>query len=113
MNYERSRPPFPRELKRFADFDGVAPHLRPGPQMSLYPTMSVPEILGTRAIIASLLSREYGLSVAEVSEVLRCEEVSYAEKLIAVGDELSVNSAVVARMKEIVRRAAKTIVTEA
>lgn len=113
IEYEKSRAPFPRELKRFADFNGVAPHLRPGPLMSMYPTLSVREILSTRAIIAALLAKDYGLSIAEVSKVLRCEEDDYAERLVTVGEELAIDSAVVARMKDIVRRAAKMIVTEA
>ena len=110
--YERNRPPTERELKKYKDFNGVAPHLRPGPLHSMYPDLTVEEILSTRAIIAHLLCAEYGLSVADVSGVLRCDN-EYVERLLPVGAELAVDSAVVGRMKDIVKRVARMIVTMA
>jgi hypothetical protein len=107
---ETNRRPTAREKKRWPNHNGLPPHLRSGPRHSLYPTLTTTEILSTRAVIAWLLSREYGLSVEETAQVLRCEDDRTIEKLIAVGDEIAPGSAVTERMKQAVLRAAQTVV---
>ena len=108
-----SRPATEREKKRWPANNGLAPHRRLGKRNSLYPTLTVAEILGTRAVITYLLVREYGLSVSETKVVLRCEDDQTIEKLLAVGDEIGPGSAVTERMKAVVLRTAQTVISNA
>ncbi len=113
VDEETSRAPTERELRRFKEFDGVAPHLRPGPHRAMYPTISVREIISTRSVLAYVLAREYGLSIPDVRRALGCEDDLQVEKLLAVGDEIAPGSAVVARMKDEVLKAAQGMIAAA
>lgn len=79
----------------------------------MYPTISVREIISTRSVLAYVLAREYGLAVPDVRRALGCEDDLQAKKLLAVGDEIAPGSAVVARMKDEVLKAAQGVIATA
>ena len=108
-----NRPPTARELKKYEGFNGLPPHRRPqtDPPHCYYPTLSLPELISARALLCHLLAREYGFSIGDIAKIIACEDVAFVEKLVSLGDEIAPGSAVVTRMKEVVLRIAKMIVT--
>ncbi|MDB6026881.1 MAG: hypothetical protein JWM68_3104 [Verrucomicrobiales bacterium] len=113
VDEEMKGPPTARELTRFKNFNGVAPHLRPGPRHALYPSMSVRELLEMKAVIVYLLVREYGMELVDIKTMLRCQDVETIEKLLAAGDQVGPASAFATEMKEAVRGAAHAVVEAA
>ena len=99
--------------KKFKNFNGLPPHLRIGKTVYSYPTLTDGEITATRALIAYLLVREYGFSIADIYDILRCVDGAEAEKLLSIGDDIAVDSQILVRMKDTVFAAAKQIIAAA